>query len=225
MKHQIAVTVLVVMVVLGSGCIALAGSENQGLTKLDMSEGQVTMEVVGQVTNTPADATHPMGSSMQYGYVSHLNGFANVFSSNNAADQNESTAQLTFYTEVTTKSVTVNGPFSIIIREGTTTIYLNSGAANFSSPNSFRSGTPIQTSTIRQQVIVDAPQKTFTVVNVNTVTTASRFTLGGQQCQLAEPGQMFRTHLQGVLFTRSGGTPPPTGHFAGYGIGAAQKKS
>ena len=211
------------LALIGTPWAHAACAVDDDLNRLNTLEGQVMVEVVGQVTNFPADATHPIGSSIQYGYLSHVNGIANVFTTSDPALQNESTAELTFYTEVTTRRVTVNGPFSIIVREGTTTIYLNSPPASFSTPDSFRSGTPIQTSTIRQQVILDGPEKTFTVVNSNTIVTTSEFTLDGQRYLLGSDGQIFRTHLQGVLFARSGGTPPPTGHFAGYAIGVDRK--
>ncbi|HET9406964.1 MAG TPA: hypothetical protein VFO39_06965 [Candidatus Sulfotelmatobacter sp.] len=223
MKTKKALTFLS-LALIGTAWADAATAVDNDLNRLNMLEGQVMVEVVGQVTNLPADAEHPFGSSIQYGYVSHVNGIPNVFMSSDPALQNESTAELTFYTEVTTRRVTVNGPFSIIVREGTTTIYLNSSPASFSNPDSFRSGTPIQASTIRQQVIVDGPEKTFTVVNSNTIVSTSDFTLDGQRYLLGSDGQIFRTHLQGVLFTRSGGAPPPTGHFAGYAIGADGKK-
>ena len=66
----------------------------------------------------------------------------------------------------------------IISREGTTTVYLNpEPAGNFSDPNSFRVGGRIQNSTLRQQVIVDTVTQTFTVVNEETITSTSRFSM------------------------------------------------
>ena len=73
---------------------------------------------------------------------------------------------------------------TIIVREGTTTLYLNSSPATFSSPDAFRSGTPIQTSVIHQQVIVDTIEKTFTVVNSNTITSTELFWLDGTEFEL-----------------------------------------
>ena len=190
---------------------ALASDANH---VVHMQSGQVMLELIGQVNNSGSPA--PLGSSIQYGYVSLLNGVDQVFS---GAPENESTARFTFFTEVNTTRVTTHGPFSIVVREGTTTLYLNAVPATFATPDSFRAGTPIQVSAIHQQVIVDTTEKTFTVVNLNTITSAWRFLLDGQMLKIGVPGEGFRTSLQGVLFVRSGGVPPPTGHFAGYAVG------
>jgi hypothetical protein len=185
-----------------------------GTQVIHMQSGEVALELIGQVNNLATPA--PLGSSIQYGYVSALNGVGQVFS---GSPQNETTARFTFYTEVNTSRVTSHGPFAIIIREGTTTVYLNTLPASFGTPDSFRSGTPVQVSAIHQQVIVDTVEKTFAVMNVNTITSSPRFLLDGQMVKVGVPGEGFRTSLQGVLFVRSGGTPPPTGHFAGYAVG------
>ena len=198
----------------------LADDEDRDVRIIHMQEGQVVLEVIGEVINSGTPA--PLGSSNQFGYVSFLKGVDAIFSGTPA---NETTARITFFTEVTTTRVTSHGPFSIVLREGTTTIFLNSSPASFSTPDSFRSGTPIQVSTIRQQVILDTVEKTFTVVNLNTITSASPFSLDGPMLQIGKSGEVFRTSLQGVLFVRSGGTPPPTGHFAGYAVGVDNKKS
>jgi hypothetical protein len=187
---------------------------------IQMEGGQVMLEVVGEVINSGAPA--PLGSSNQFGYVSFVKGVGGIFS---GSPENETTARITFFTEVNTTRVTSHGPFSIVLREGTTTIFLNNSPASFGTPDSFRSGTPIQVSSIRQQVIVDTVEKTFTVVNLNTITSASPFSLDGPMLQIGKPSEVFRTSLQGVLFVRSGGTPPPTGHFAGYAVGVDSKKS
>ncbi len=198
---------------------ALADDDSD-LRIIHMLEGQVMLEVVGEVINSGTPA--PLGSSNQFGYVSFLKGVDGIFS---GTPSNETTARITFFTEVSTTRVTSHGPFSIVLREGTTTLFLNSSPASFSTPDSFRSGTPIQVSTIRQQVIVDTVERTFTVVNLNRIKSASPFSLDGPMLQVGKPGEAFRTSLQGVLFVRGGGVPPPTGHFAGYAVGVYTKKS
>ena len=145
---------------------------------LDIDTGRGVLEVIGQVNNFPATADAPLGSSQQFGYVSNLDGIETVFTDPNPAGQNESSAMLTFFTDVKTVRVTANGPFTIIIREGTTTFYRNTAPASFSSPDSFQSGEPVVSSTIRQQVILDTVEKTFTVVNENTITGTKFFELG-----------------------------------------------
>jgi hypothetical protein len=179
--------------------------------------GHVLLEVVGQVNNSPAPA--PLGSSTQFGYVSFLEGVDQLFSTTDPTAQNQSTAALTFFTDVATTRVTPNGPFSIIIREGTTTFYRNFAPADFSVPDSFRSGNPVLVSTIRQQVIVDTIEKTFTVTNVNVVTDTTPFELDGVTVSIGHRDDVLRTALVGVLKSRDG-TPPPTGYFSGYAVAA-----
>jgi hypothetical protein len=128
---------------------------------------------------------------------------------------------LTFFTNVNTTRVTANGPFSIIIREGTTTFYRNTGPASFSTPDSFQSGEAVLASTIRQQVIVDTVEKTFTVVNVNTITSTNSFDLGPQTVRIGQSRDMIRTSLMGVPRARDA-VPPPTGYFAGSAVGVAR---
>jgi hypothetical protein len=179
------------------------------------------MDVIGQVNNIAATVEAPLGSSQQFGYVSNLEGVGNVFTDIVPANQNETTAMLTFFTTVNTTRVTANGPLSIIIREGTTTFYRNTEPASFSTPDSFQSGEPVLVSTIRQQVIVDTIEKTFTVVNVNTITSTKSFELGTERVRIGHSGDMIRTSLMGVLRARDG-VPPPTGYFAGSGVGVAR---
>jgi hypothetical protein len=132
----------------------------------DTDEDRIALELTGEVINQAATGSAPLGSSQQFGYLAFVKGIDLVFTDTNPANQNETTALFTFFTDVQTTRVTTHGPFTITIREGTTTLYLNTPPSSFSNPDSFRSGTPIQTSTIRQQVIVDNVEKTFTVTNL-----------------------------------------------------------
>lgn len=102
--------------------------------------------------------------------------------------------QFTFYTEATTDKVIANGP-RIADRTGTTTVYLASTSNHFSNPDSFRSGTPVQVSSLRQQVIVDTSTGAFNVVNINIITAVAEFLSDGRQAQLGEAVQAFRTFL------------------------------
>jgi hypothetical protein len=160
--------------------------------------GQILMEYVGQVINgIPAPA-----SSNQFG---NLHGVAGV----------DPSLQFTFYTEAATVKAVANGPLRIVDRTGTTTIYLASTPGDFSNPDSFRSGTPVQVSTLRQQVIVDTSTGAFTVVNINTITTAAEFLSDGDEIQLGKAGQSFRTVLNGHLNAPG---MLPTGWFGGYAV-------
>lgn len=206
MQSSKAIGTLLALTICACPCFA------SGPTEIPFNSGRIVLEAVGQVNNSGSN-------SVQFGYASKVAGIGNAFSTNAAADQNESTARFTFYTEVVNLRVTTNGPLTIIVRKGTTTLYLNSSPASFGSPDSFRSGTPIQTSVIHQQVIVDTVEKTFTVVNSNTITSTDRFWVDGTEFELGDVGQIFKTRLVGVLKVRDGSTPPPTGYFSGYSEG------
>jgi hypothetical protein len=174
-----------------------------------VTEGQLLFEFVGQVSNlTPTTST-------QYGYFTFVSGEAALFS---GTPQNETSARFTFYREMTNLGVVLNGTLKIISREGTTTLYLQpSGGATFSNPDSFRAGTPIQTSHSHQQVIVDTVTSAFTVVNFETVTATPRFTLDGHDTTLGRVGDVYRTSKQGHLFS-----PSPAGYFSGYSVSVSR---
>src|SRR5258708_34912120 len=180
--------------------------------------GAVAFEIVGEVNNS-APGVVPATSEI-FGYLSKVDGIDQVFTDSDPTHQNESTALITFDTDATTIRVTPHGPFRIIDRDGTTTMYLNNGPSTFSDPSTFRQGTLFQISSFHQQVIVDTVESTFTVVNTNTVTSSSRFAIGGVNYLLFKPGRNLRTTLQGVLSTRNAGSPPPTGFFSGYAVEA-----
>ena len=111
---------------------------------IPIAEEQVVYEMIGEFNNSgPA--------SQQYGYLSSVTGLDNVFS---GTPKDETTALFTFVTNATTFQVVNHGPFRIVDRTGTTTIYLNNGPSDFSNPASFSQGTPIQVSSYRQQVIL-----------------------------------------------------------------------
>ena len=160
--------------------------------------GQILMEYVGQVINGSPAPT----SSNQFGNLQAVSGV-------------DPSLQLTFYTEAESVKVVANGPLKIIDRTGTTTIYLTSAPGDFGNPDSFRSGTPVQVSTLGQQVIVDTSTGAFSVVNKNTITSATEFLSGGKEVQLGETGQRFRTVLNGHLNTPG---MSPTGWFGGYAV-------
>ena len=105
----------------------------------------------------------------------------------------------------------------VISREGAMTIYEDSSAnGSFSSPDSFRDGTPILVAGLRQQVVVDTITGTFSTLNLNTIISSSPFTTGNGQLQLGQPGDKFKTILSGHV-NASGA---PSGYFAGYTTGA-----
>src|SRR6266496_429401 len=148
--------------------------------------GDVAFEIVGQVRNPT------MATSNQYGYLSSINGFSfdQIFSS---SPHNESQALFTFFTEAENTQVINNGNLRVVNRTGTTTIYYDPTHGDFADAETFRDGTPVLAMSLRQQVILDLVEGTFTATNVNTVT--SEAPIFG--VRLAKLGDQFRTSIVG----------------------------
>jgi hypothetical protein len=168
-------------------------------------EGDVPFELVGQAVLNP--------SPMQYGFLSQIYGIEldSIFS---GSPHDASTALFSFFTEAANTQVINNGQLRIVNRVGTTTIYSDPSHGDFANRDSFRDGTPILTAALKQQVILDTFTGTFTATNINTVTSATPFTLGGDQLQLAERGEQFRTSING----RTDSTTPAGFSIAGYAV-------
>ena len=67
--------------------------------------------------------------------------------------------------------------------------------------------------TLKQQVILDVVEGTFTTVNVNAVTEANSFLIGGDKFQLGREHDQFKTLING----RTNDTGTPAGFvIAGY---------
>ena len=191
---------------------------------------QLLYEFVGQVQNfAPAGPGLP-ATSIQYGYLSHVEGLSDGQIYLPGVPQNEASALLTFYNDSVTEKVTTHGSLRIVIREGTTTIYVNrtpSGDFTTPKPDSFRQGTPVLMTRWRHQVILDgvpSPDPTAPRTNLffvtwwHTITAAKRFNLGDDCVKLGRTGQTLQQHLVGgVDFT---GTV--NGKFAGYVTGSEQ---
>ena len=171
------------------------------------SAEDVSMELIGQVINpTPS-------SSIQFGYLSYINGIDTIFSGD---PHNETTALFSFYNDTTNTQVINNGPFRVINRGGTSTIYLNNTPiGDFANPSSFRNGTPVMTAAIRMQVIVDNVAGTFTATFVLTITSSEGFTLGNENLHLGRIGQKLRLTFIGHVNTPA----PPAAHIAGFVVG------
>jgi hypothetical protein len=188
------------------GLLLSVAIHGQTPTVIDLRGGQTVIEYTGQVTNTGV-------ASIQVGYLNYVKGFPNVFSPGTAQD--ETTALFTFFTAANTTRSVLNGSIRTITREGTTTVYLAKGPADFTNPDSFRSGTPIQTSSLHQQALIDTVTSGFTVSNFNVLNSVTSFTLNGVSYQFGTPGQTFRSSLTGHLTA----TAPPSGYFSGYAAG------
>jgi hypothetical protein len=177
-------------------------------TTIPITEQQVLYEMIGEFNNSGS-------ASEQFGYFADITGLDNVFSS--ASTKNETTALFTFVTNATTFQVVNNGPFRIVDRTGTTTIYLNNGPSDFTNPATFSQGTPIQVSNYRQQVIINTLTNSFVTVHTNTVTDVVTFTLNGVAYRLGQLGKSFRTNYSGQVNTPG---VVPSGWFAGTSIGS-----
>jgi hypothetical protein len=175
---------------------------------IPITEEQVLYEAIGEFNNSGS-------ASQQYGYLSSVTGLHNVFSS--TTTKNETTALFTFVTNATTFQVVNHGPFRIVDRTGTTTIYLNNGPSDFSNPASFSQGMPIQVSNYRQQVILNTLTNTFVTVHTNTVTEVETFTLNGIAYRLGQMRKSFRTNYSGQVNTPGA---VPSGWFAGTSTGS-----
>jgi hypothetical protein len=182
-------------------------AQEQGAPKSGTAHGSLAMELVGQVLN-PGPTI-----SRQYGYLSFVDGIDAVFTS---STHNETTARFSFNTEAMTTQVIDNGDLRIVDRTGKTTIRLDDVPnGNFFDPGTFADGTAVLTMSLRQQVILDRLENTFTTVNFNTVTSARAFDIDGQRLRLGQVGDQFRTIISGRVNT----TGTPAGFvIAGYTV-------
>jgi hypothetical protein len=188
--------------------LAPVHAQDEGAPKARTPHGDLAMELVGQVLNVPMTTI-----SNQYGYLSFVDGIDPVFTS---PPHNETTARFSFNTQATTTQVIDNGNLRIVDRIGSTTIYLDEVPnGNFAVPSTFADGTPVLTMSLRQQVILDLVESTFTTVNINTVTSVTAFDMDGQQLRLGQVGDQFRTSISG----RGNTTGTPAGFvIAGYTV-------
>lgn len=182
--------------------------------KTSTAVGDVQFEFVGQVLNPTAT------TSIQFGYLTFINGTSGVEPIFTAGPPSEATALFTFYNDTSTERVINNGALRIINRVGTTTIYLDTTPdGDFAIPDSFRDGVPVQTSEHRHQVIIDTITGGFTTTFVNTITSSEFFRLGSQSFLLGRAGEKFRM----TVFGHTNTPAPPAAHIAGFAVGDLKK--
>ncbi len=204
-----------VAVVAATMLVALTGATVGALARGIKGEaiapgGDLSLELVGQVTNTPLGVTP--ATSSQYGYLSYLRGLQ-VFE---AEPENETDALFTFYVQATTTRVLSDGPLRVLTRVGKLTIYHDPSAnGSFDKPDTFRDGAPILVAGLRQQVVIDTVTGAFTTHNLNQITSTTGFRSGSRELHLGRVGQKFETVLSG----HQNMPPPPSGYFAGYTFG------
>ena len=164
-------------------------------------------EVVGQVLNPSPQ------QSLQYGYLNFVRGLDRITTSGNVVS--ESTALLTFYNDTVTERVINNGPIRVVDRTGTGAIYFGSGSANFTNPDTFRNGTPVQSYTLRHQVVIDTSTGYFTTTFEITITSAKTFQIDGKTHRLSHPNGVYRLIVSGKLTQQA----PPSAYIAGAADG------
>ncbi len=183
----------------------VSGAQSDSVRKVR----DVSLELVGEVTNTPPGVTP--ATSTQVGYLSYVVGLK-AFKGEPA---NETTALFTFYAQLPTVRVISDGPLRIITRLGTFTIYRDLSAnSRFGEPDTFGDGRPILVASVRQQVVSDTVSGTFTTLNRNTITATKPFAAGKRRVQVGLVGEKFNTVLTGHLNMPG----PPSGYFAGYTV-------
>jgi hypothetical protein len=169
---RLAIAIPVILVVLTCG--QLLGQNDP--IPIKIAEDLPALEFVGQFVNDSS-------GSHQYGYISRIDGLTlnSIFS---GTPQGQDTALFTFCSETKTIRAVTSGVLTIVNREGpssTTTVYFtpNPVPRDAADRSTFCSGTPIQVSSYRQQVVVDTSTLAFTTVHVNTITSVSPFNLKG----------------------------------------------
>jgi len=198
------------VVLLAGHCAALyaedtSAGKHAGETSAGNSLGY---EFVGQVLN--ASTTQ----SLQYGYLNSVPGLDTV---STTGPVSEASALLSFYNDTTTQHVINNGPIRVIDRTGTATIFFNgSGGGDFTNPDTFRAGNPIQTCTLRHQVIIDTSSGYFTASFEMTITSVRVFQINGSGYVLGKPGEVYHWSVYGKL-TQQG---PPSAQIAGFASGS-----
>jgi hypothetical protein len=182
--------------------LSLRAQSGQGSSPL------IGYEVVGQVLNPSAQ------QSQQYGYLNFVRGLDRITTSAGGI-VSESTALFTFFTDTVTERVINNGPIRVVDRTGTGAIYLGPGNATFANPDTFRVGTPVQTFSLRHQVVIDTSTGYFTTTFEITITAVQSFQLDGKPHRLGHRGSTYRLNLSGRLSAPA----PPSAYIAGAADG------
>src|SRR2546428_4868596 len=215
MKPMLSVVAVVVLGLVSIPCRVVA-VQDAATVVINMEPGQVMLEFVGQMVDAPTDVPR----SNQFGFLSFIRGLKPIFMTD-SPPFDETTAKFGFFTRATTTREIANGPLVVITREGVTGISFTPCPLCVSPWGGIANGDLsipvflIQTSTLRQQVIIDNDTRSFSVVNINTITETRPFNLGGTQFQMGEVGQIFRTSLAGQLDP----VRLTEGHFAGHAVG------
>jgi hypothetical protein len=93
----------------------------QAQDRASNAAGDVQIELVGQVTNATST------TSIQYGYLTYINGISGVANIFNPGPKSESTALFTFFNDTVNESVITNGTIRIINRVGQAPVHFKAG--------------------------------------------------------------------------------------------------
>jgi hypothetical protein len=206
MKRYLIVCVGLAIAALALTAFVMSGQAAPAATATEVGSavgGVNAVEFVGRVDQDGSNF-------VSYGYLTHLSGLTDtLLFSGTIPFVNESNAHLTFYTTATlTARNVITGAFNSITSSvfmidaaGTTVYYYNAtpGAA-FANPDSFKSGVPVLTATVRSQNIlnVQAPARGVgTNFTEFTQTGVSPFTLNGQPYQIGRVGILERLFSTG----------------------------
>lgn len=203
MKNQTSIRPITALL----GCAALLLLPPT-LRSAEPSSRLIGYEVVGQVLNPSSQ------QSLQYGYLNLVRGLDRITMSAGAV-VSESTALFTFFNDTATERVINNGPMRVVDRTGTGAIYFDSGNADFANPDTFRRGTPIQSYTLRHQVVIDTSTGYFTTTFEITITSAKAFQIDGKSYRLGHRAGVYRLIVFGKLTQQA----LPSAYIAGQADG------
>jgi hypothetical protein len=154
---------------------------------------------------------------VQIGYLSLIPGLDSI-STQAGSLVSEATALLTFYNDTTNQQVINNGPFRVISRTGTSTVYLNpAGGADFNNPDTFRAGSAVQTCSLRHQVLLDTVAGSFSVRFEMTIMSTRVFQIAGNSYRLGRPGEVYHWIVNGKLNAQA----PPAAYIVGFASGSS----
>ncbi len=207
---MIAPTLIATLALILSACGAPAVPANRGTPAVENRVNDISMELIGQVTNPSPQ------QSIQYGYLTFIKGIDTGGLAKPSGVISETTAVFAFYSDTTTERVINNGPIRTIDRIGKMTVYFNDAPhGDFAKPDTFRDGKPVMLSTLHHQVVIDTLTGGFTTAFVNTITQAESFKLGDKDYSLGKVGGTFQITVFGHLTQQA----PPAAYIAGFASG------
>ena len=206
MKRYVIVSMVFALVAFVLSAFVIIGQAASATTATEVGSaigGVNAVEYIGRIDQDGSNF-------VSYGYLTHISGLADSqLFSGTIPFVNESNAYFTFYTtaNLTARNV-ITGSFtsgnnSIFMLDavGTTVYYYNATpSATFALSDSFKTGVPVMTATVRSQNIlnVQSPARGIgTNFSEFTQTGASPFTLNGQPYQIGRVGILERLFSTG----------------------------